>query len=383
MSERTSIMLVAGEASGDLHGGALAGALKKLAPDIELFGIGGEKMRAARMELLFHADDLAYIGFAEVLKHWPELKRVFRETVRAARMRRPDLIVCIDYPGFNLRLAKAAHKYGLKTFYYIAPQVWAWGGGRVKKMAKTVDSMAVIFQFEEELFSGAGIPTHFVGHPLLEGLAVDITKREFCTTLHLHEDKPIIALLPGSRPQEIHYLLPVMAEVAGKLGQKHADLQVLVGKSSSVSVEHYRGVLEVYPEVTLVENNTYATMKYADLALVASGTATLETACFGTPFVVGYRVSPLSYFLMKRMITIENIGLVNIVAGKTIVPEFIQHNFHADKVYPVAERLLEDTSKRGEMIGELQKVKANLGEKGAAGRTARLILECANRAEKK
>ncbi len=371
---RRRCLLIAGEASGDLHGSGLVRDLRQLDPTIELFGIGGERMRQAGVELLFHINQMAFIGFAEVVRHLPALRHAFARTLEQALLRRPDLVVLIDYPGFNLRFAAAAKRHGLKVLYYIVPQLWAWGTRRLHKMAHTVDAAAVIFKFEEELFASAGIPTVFVGHPLLDVLHVDCDRETFFRRHGLDAHRPLVALLPGSRAQEVRTLLPVMLDAVHILRRRLPGLQAVVAQADSLTDEIYLSLLSRDRQVALVRNDTYAAVKYADAAAVASGTATLETACLGTPFVLGYKVSWLSYQLMRRIITVPYIGLVNIVAGRQVVRELIQDEFRPDLVAAELSSLMRDEAARELMRRELQSVAERLGTPGAARRTAELAM---------
>ncbi|NOY60118.1 MAG: lipid-A-disaccharide synthase [Calditrichaeota bacterium] len=368
------IMILAGEASGDLHGGKLVSALKDKCPDCKIFGIGGDHMQKAGMEIFYHVDQLAYIGFTEVVLHYFFFRRVFHDLLKKVQSLKPDILVLVDYPGFNLRFAAKAKNYGVKTFYFIAPQVWAWGQGRAKKMAKFIDRMGVIFDFEVSFFENAGIKADFVGHPLLDGLKTQKSREEFYNHFGLDPQKPILALLPGSRPQEIENLLPVMLETGSAIQREHPELQIAISKAPTISSHLLNKTVNAKTNARIVENATYELMKYATAAIVASGTATLETALFQTPFVITYRVSPLSYFLGKKLIKIENIGLVNVVSGQKVVPEFIQDAVSVDNLKPVVEGLLFDQNARQQQIEKLQTVRKKLGSPGAPVRTANIIL---------
>ena len=369
------IMILAGEASGDLHGGKLVRALRRLQPEAEIFGIGGDDMETNGMELLYHVNQLAYVGFTEVARHYFFFRRVFYHLLDELKRRKPDIVVLIDYPGFNLRFAKRAKRLGAKTFYFIAPQVWAWGQGRAKKMADFIDRMGVIFDFEVPFFHQFGIRADFVGHPLLDGLTCQYAKEEFCTTFALDPSRPIVALLPGSRRQELENLLPPMLSGVERLRQKHPDIQVAISKAQTIDSKELNRLVPPQIRAAVIEEATYDLMKHADAALVASGTATLETALFETPFAIVYRVSPLSYFIGKRLIKIDSIGLVNVVSGKKVIPEYIQHEVTPERLSSELERLLFDEGYRHQQREELKKVKARLGQPGAAERTAKLILE--------
>lgn len=371
------IMILAGEASGDLHGGKLVSALKEKCPDCEIFGIGGDHMQKAGMKLYYHVDQLAYIGFTEVVLHYFFFRRVFHDLLTKVQTIKPDVLVLVDYPGFNLRFAARAKKFGVKTFYFIAPQVWAWGQGRAQKMAKYIDRMGVIFDFEVSFFEKAGIKADFVGHPLLDGLKTMQSAEEFCSQFGFDRQKPILALLPGSRSQEIENLLPVMLETALAVQKEHAELQLAISKAPTISSELLSKLIKsiTNENVRIVEKATYELMNYATAAIVASGTATLETALFQTPFVIAYRVSPLSYFLGKKLIKIENIGLVNVVRGQKIVPEFIQNAASVSNMKPVVEKLLFNPQVRQQQKQELLQVREKLGSPGAPARTADIILK--------
>ena len=371
----TRIMIIAGEASGDLHGGKLVQALKQLDPSLELFGVGGDTMAAAGVRELYHVNQLAYIGFVEVVKHYPFFRRVFHQLLDTVKEKKPDLVVLIDYPGFNLRFAKAVKALGLKTFYYIAPQVWAWRQGRAKNMARFIDTLAVIFPFEVPFFTRHGIITHFVGHPLVEGLQVRQEIEPFMSGLGLDPKQPLVALLPGSRMQEVQSLLPVMVEAAGLVRQEHPQVQFAVSRAATISSALLEQHTAAQPWLKVVDNATYDLLNAATAGLVASGTATLEAACFGLPFAVVYKVSPLSFAIGKRLVKIPHIGLVNVVAGKKIVNEYLQEAADATALKQELVRLLFDKTSRQSIHEELTQVRNSLGEAGASARTARLVLD--------
>ncbi|MBN1464870.1 lipid-A-disaccharide synthase [candidate division KSB1 bacterium] len=371
------IMIIAGEASGDLHGGKLAQALKE-EPGVELFGVGGEQM-APHMELLYHVQDLAYVGFTEILKHLPFFIKVYRDLVRAAVQRNPAVVVLIDYPGLNLRLGKKLKAMGFTVFYFIAPQVWAWHQGRARKMASFIDRMAVIFDFEVKFFRAFGIDAHFVGHPLADGLEVHLSREAFCQRFGLSPAKPILALLPGSRQQEIDNLLPAMLRAVQHLRNVH-QIEVAIAQADTIPrdlIERHAG-----QSVTIVKGATYELLSYATAGIITSGTATLEAACFQLPFVLLYRVSSLSYFLGKRMIKIPHIGLVNIIGQDEIAKEFIQDAIRPEVMASELEKCLFDARYRQEKMARMAEVKSRLGESGAAARTARLILEMISSGDK-
>ena len=368
-------MIVAGEASGDLHGGKLVSSLVQQQPNVEIFGVGGDNMRSAGMDLMFHVEDLSFMGFTEVIKHLGDIRKVFNSLVEAAIKQRPDIIVLIDYPGFNLRLGKKLKAFGFKIIYFIAPQVWAWHQSRAKKMAGFIDRMAVIFDFEVEFFKKYGIDARFVGHPLVDGLKTKLSQEEFSATFNVPKDADILGLFPGSRNQEIDQLLPTMVETAQRLRQKYPQLVIAVSQAETISDEKMLQHLGDAEKIVIIKNAAYELMSIAKASMVASGTATLETACFQTPFVLLYKVSPFSYFIGKRVVKIPFIGLVNIVAGKEVVKEFIQENASANMIFADIEKSLFDAEYRSRQISELGRIKMKLGAPGASSKTAELILE--------
>ena len=370
-------MLVAGEASGDLHGANLVKALRHLSPDLEILGIGGAKMKEAGVKVLFDINQMAIVGFAEVLSQFKRLRGVFLKTCQIISAQKLDALVLIDYPGFNLRLA--AHlrkrKMELPIIYYISPQVWAWGGGRVKRIAKLVDRMLVVFPFEREIYRAKGLPVEFVGHPLLDIIGEEETKREeIAADLDISLSKPLVGLLPGSRRQEVMRLLPLMLKAA-KLMKKEKDLQFILPRASTISSKEIHSLLTPDSEVRVVTERTYRVMASADLLLVASGTATLEAACLGTPMLIVYKVSFLSWLVTKPLIKIPHLGLVNVVAGRKVVPEFLQFQAQPGRIAAAALSLLEDKNRRELMKEDLKAIRAKLGQPGASQRAARLVLE--------
>jgi lipid-A-disaccharide synthase len=296
---------------------------------------------------------------------------------REAARRKPDVVILIDYPGFNLRFAARLHRnceQPPKILYYIAPQVWAWGAERIPKMARLVDQMAVVFPFEAPLFQSAGIPTEFVGHPLLEGLRPKLTPEAFFSRYQLDVESPLLGLLPGSRREEITRLLPDMLATATLVRQFIPDLQIAVAMAPNLPEDFYRARVQD-DGVRLVSNSTYEVMRDSRACLVCSGTATLETACFKTPLIVVYRISRLSYEIGKRVVKMPYIGLVNVVAGRQIAPEFIQNDFKPDRVAPVLAKMIQDRDHHAEMKQALAEVRSKLGAPGASRRTAELALQ--------
>ncbi len=364
------IFLVAGEPSGDLHGSALVQALKEENPRAEIFAIGGARMAGAGAEILYPSDRLSVVGLVEVAGALPAIFGAWRTATAALRRRRPDVFVPIDYPGFNLRLAAFAARRGVPVVYYIAPQLWAWRRGRIKRMRKSVRRILAILPFEEEFFRSAGIAADFVGHPLLERPINNRPDRTlFLQSIGLSLDLPVVALLPGSRPQEIRRHLPLMRR-AMELILKERKAQSVIAALSSIADDVYAGD----PTTVRVVDRTAALLSVADVALVASGTATLEAALAGTPMVIVYRVAWPTYWAARSVVTVPYIGLINLIAGKGIVPELLQNEATPEAIAKEALRLFL-TTQRDEMKREMGAAVARLaGNAGASRRAARLIL---------
>ena len=367
------VMMIAGEASGDAHGAGVVRELKRRQPSMEIFGIGGGKMEQEGMSLTYHVRELSFMGFVEVIQHLPLIRSVEHTLEQLLELKKPDVVVLIDYPGFNLRFARTAKKHGMKVVYYISPQVWAWKKGRVKKMVGVVDKMLVVFPFEEEIYRKMGIDVQFVGHPLLEELNVGFTRGQFCKRFGLDADKKILALIPGSRPQEIENIFSVMARAAGAL-QREQNCEIVVAVAPHIRPELFETHTPPGVSLHFVENATHEAMKYADFAIVTSGTATLETACFETPMVVVYRTSWLTYLIARALVRIKNISLVNIVAGKSIVSELVQNEATVANIVAVVSEFYRNEESRIRMKKELSAVKGLLGSAGASANVAKTIL---------
>jgi lipid-A-disaccharide synthase len=369
------VMIIAGEASGDLHGSGLIRELRRLSPGVDVYGVGGEKMKREGMDTIYHIRELGFMGFAEVIRHLPFIKTMMYTLEQILKFKRPDVVVLIDYPGFNLRFARIVKRYGIKIVYYISPQVWAWHKSRVKKMKGLIDKMLVIFPFEVDLYRSEGIDAEFVGHPLLEVLESGLDRKNFSKRLGLDAKKRIIALLPGSRLQEIEEIFPEMLAAARRMGEK-MDVEIVVAVAPTIEEKLFRTLYDLRG-VHLVSEMTYEVMANADFAFVTSGTATLETACFETPMIVVYKTSWLTYILGRILIRVKNIGLVNIVAGEKIVPELIQHRAVSTRMAAAAMELLEDGEKLVEMKTGLSRVHGMLGSAGASRTAAERILQIA------
>jgi len=373
--EKKRILIIAGEASGDLHGSGVVKALLRLSPDVQVHGLGGGNMRQAGAEMLMDSSRLAVVGITEVLGKIGNLVRAYREVKKFIKTHRPALLILIDFPDFNLPLAGVAKRMGVPVLYYISPQVWAWRSGRVKKIAERVHKMAVILPFEVPIFRKIGLEVEFVGHPLLDVLGL----REQETFLPQGEEwkgDPLITLLPGSRTKEIKSLFPGMVRAAEILQANKPNARFILALAPGIRPQDVKRFLDSSAAIiTLVQGQTYRAIKAADLVLVASGTATLEAAILDKPMVILYQVSPLSYWIGKAMVKLPWIGLVNIVAGKRVAPELLQEAARGERIAAEALKILEGESYRKEMLQGLAEVRAKLGTPGAAERVARMALE--------
>lgn len=373
------IMLVAGEASGDRHGAALVRALSRLYPEIsfEIFGSGGEAMRAAGVETLVDIRKMAVIGVLEVAGALHRFYRAYRTLLAAARRRRPDVVILIDWPDFNLRLARRCHGEGFKTVYYISPQVWAWKQYRVQTIRRHVDRMLVILPFEKQFYDGHGIEVEYVGHPLAGKVHVTVERKEFCERNDLDPDQPLISLLPGSRQKEIQYHLPLMLEAARLLPANFSELQFAIPLASTID----RGTADVVLKrsgvaATVVEHDTYNALGHSDFAIVASGTVTVEAALLGVPMVIVYKGSELNWRLLRPLIHVDTFGMVNLIAGRRIVPELIQHDATPDKIAAEVRAILSDPVRLGQMRRNLGEVSERLSAGGfeASERAAKAVM---------
>ncbi len=369
------LVIVAGEASGDLHASHLVEAIKRLDPSITFSGLGGPKMKAGGVDLYQDLTKMAVVGFWEVLKHYKDIKRAFRLILEKIDAKGADAVILVDYPGFNLRLARELKKRNIKVIYYISPQVWAWKEKRVYFIKENVDKMLVLFQFEKDFYAHFGVDVLFVGHPLVDTVHVHTPKEALLERKGLSKDKLTIGILPGSREREIETLLPIMLETAKILSQEFPQVQFLVIKAPTIA----QSSIEKYLQKTsltcrIVEGNIYDGINASDLCMVASGTATLETAILQKPMVVVYKTSLLTWILAKLFVRIENIGLVNVVAGERIVPECIQFQATGQGIAKELRTIITDELKIADIKASLKVVKESLGTGGASQRAAKEIL---------
>ena len=410
------IMIVAGEASGDKHGAALARALQKLASgfELEIFGSGGEKMRAAGVETLVDARDVAIIGILEIVRAFGKLYRAYRKLLDAARKRRPAVVVLIDWPDFNIRLARKLHRKGFKIVYYISPQVWAWRGYRVRALRRYVDRMLVILPFEAEFYKNADVEVEYVGNPLVETVSADASREAFASRNGLDATRPIIALLPGSRYKEVHYHLPVMIDAALRLRiadcglrieeSTHSDSQIsairnpnpqsairnpqskdpqfVIPVATTIDREQVEAIVarsdaQGELDLAIVERDEYNALRHSEIAIVASGTATVEAAILGTPMVIVYRGSELNWRLIRPLIKLDTFGMVNLIAGRRIAPELMQQDVTGEKIAREVGQILGDPSRLAQMKRDLAIVRERLesGDGSASERAAATVMQ--------
>ena len=367
LSSKKSVMIVAGEASGDMYGAQFVREMRDLDPHITFCGIGGAKMGLAGVRVLHDASLLSVVGFAEILPRIRYISRVLKELKQLLKRSPPDLLVLIDYPGFNLNLAKRAHALDIPVLYYIPPQLWAWRERRVKKIAQRVDRVAVILPFEGEFYQKHGLKVEYVGHPLLD-LPPGRSKEEIRQALSISPKcEPILALLPGSRAEEIDRLMPAMVDAAEIISRSYPRLCCVLPLASTLSEDLVTSYLkDAAIDIRVAGFDSKELLSIADLAFIASGTATLEAAITETPMVITYKVSPFSYILGRYLVKVSFIGLVNLVAGRAIAPELIQGNATGSRLAEEGLTILEDERVRGKMISDLQLVKERLGRSGAS-----------------
>jgi lipid-A-disaccharide synthase len=368
------VMIVAGEASGDLHGALLVREMLAVNPSLEFFGIGGNRMQEAGVKLLAHAADIAVVGVSEVFSKTAVLLRTISRMKESMDRLKPNLAILIDFPDFNLNIAaRAARKRGIRVFYYISPQVWAWREGRVEQIKKLVNEMAVILPFEVDFYAKRGFDVHWVGHPLLDIVKTPFTAQEARAHFGLSESKTTIGLLPGSRTSEISKLLPEMIQGAQIISRKIPETQYILPLADTLEEKTVAGFLQGSGlNIQIVAGRTYDVLACCDLAIVTSGTATLETGLMGVPMIIVYKVSLFSELIGRMIIRQQHIGLVNILAGKTVAPELIQRDAGGPRIAFEALAILQNREKRQQIIRDLGDIRAKLGKPGAAGRAAQI-----------
>jgi lipid-A-disaccharide synthase len=369
------ILIISGEPSGDLHAANLIRDLKISDPSLKFFGIGGGLSRKAGADVIFDITKLALVGAVEVIKNISVVKRAHDTVMSRIKAESPDAAILVDYPGFNLRMARDLAKRGIPVFYYISPQLWAWAPKRIDLVKKYVKKMVVFFKFEEDLYKRHGIDAEFVGHPLLDVVKVTSSRSEVLKKYGLSETRPTIAILPGSRISEINTFLPILAESARVINEKMGGVQFILSKHPARPASMYEGALKGAAfEYRIAEGDLHNIVAASDFAIVASGTATLETAIVGTPYLLVYKASLITYMLYKIVATIPFLGIANVVAGRGVIPEFLQFNMTPAKISAKTIELISDPAKLAAMRRDLAEVKSALGSPGASARAAGAIL---------
>lgn len=377
MDQRRKALIVTGEASGDLHGANLIRAAREVDPGLTFYGVGGRLMEAAGCEILIPGEELAVMGLVEVFGHFPTIYRSFNRLKGLLHgERRPDVLILIDFPDFNLRLAKAAKRANVPVLYYVSPQVWAWRRGRVKKIARVVDRLAAIFPFEPDFYRNQDIEVEYVGNPLLDEVQVSRLRREFLEGYGLDPNHPVVGLFPGSRKNELKYIFDTILGAAELIRRHKPQVNFLLPVASSLDPEIFQARLaELTLPITLVQENIYDTANACEAVITVSGTVTLQTALVGTPMAILYKMAPLTYAIGKRLVKVDHIGLANIVAGNGVVREFIQEQATAELVADEILRILDDGAYRDQIRRGLSRVRERMGAAGCSARVARMASE--------
>ncbi|MGH9308472.1 MAG: lipid-A-disaccharide synthase [Vicinamibacterales bacterium] len=370
-------MISCGEPSGDLYAAALAREIKAQDPSVAITGFGGDRLRAAGADLTGDFSGLSVTGLLEVVRLLPRTYAMYRRLVARARAERPDVFVAIDFPDFNFMLARALRRLGIPVVYYISPQLWAWRRGRMNTMRRIADRVLVIFPFEDAIYRDAGVPVEWVGHPLLDVMPPPRPRAEIAADIGLRSDAPVVALLPGSRRNEVRAILPGLADAAALIRKRQPSAQFVLARAPHVGDELLAPLRAAAIPVLVVEGRADAVLDLADVALVASGTVTVQAALHECPMVVVYRLSPLTYRLGRPFVHVDTFAMANLVAGRRVVPELIQDDFTPARVAEEALALLTDPGRTAAMRRDLHEVRRRLGEPGASRRAAAAVLEVA------
>ncbi len=370
-----SVLVVAGENSGEKYGASLIREFKKRVPSTEFFGIGGLQMEKEGVDLIFSIQELSVVGVFEILSHLPRLKRIFSRVKHEVRQRGPSAAVLIDSPDFNLRLVKSIKKLGIPVLYYISPTIWAWRKRRLNTIKKYVDKMLLIFPFEEEIYRKKGIPATYVGHPLLESIDISLSKDKFLQKYGLSPGKKTICLLPGSRRSEIRYHLPTLNPAIKKI-EEEWNTQCVLPVAENLDIAFLRSYLPAHQDnIRVLTEDRIEGMAYSDLILSSCGTANLEAALLGIPFIAYYRISPLTYTLGLPFVSTRTFSIVNILADSPIVPELIQKRFTPDHIVNEVRKILQSEEIRSRMKAQFQKIRESLGQQKASKNVARELEE--------
>ena len=373
-----NILVIAGEASGDLIGASLIKELKKTDPALLFYGIGGDRMQEEGMELSYHINQMAFLGFVEVIKHLPFIKKAQKKLIELVKSKNIKIVVLIDYPGFNLSIAKKLKVMGVKIIYYVSPQLWAWGSGRVNKVRELVDKMLVVFPFEEKMYKENNVNVQFVGHPLVERINNHefLLYEDFCLKFQLDKEKDILLVMPGSRENEVKKIFPHTIQAAGRIASEF-DMQIIVSCSSNLNEELFSSYSDVV-DFKLIKGFTYDLMKHAKFGIIKSGTSTLEAGYFALPMLIVYKTNYLTYLVMKKLIKVNSIGMVNILLGEKIIPELIQNRLIENLVYEESKKILFNSSEYEKIKTKLSEVKNKLAGKTASVSAAKSIYDIIN-----
>lgn len=379
MMEKPHIMVLAGEASGDTHAAEFVARIRHLHPNVHISGMGSREMTKAGVDVFFDSSIIAVMGIVEVLKHWGDIKRAMSIVKRTMEQTKPDLLILVDYPEFNLKMARHARTLGIKVLFYISPTVWAWRPKRIHKIGRLIDHMAVIFKFEESYYQAANIPVTFVGHPLVDKVIATTPVDQKRQQLGLNADRPVIGLFPGSRNSEIERLLPLMLESAASMLAQKPNLQFVMPVANSLDYEGIQKLCQQSSaDIVLTRGDIHSLIPCCDAIISCSGTVTLEIALLGVPMCIIYKMSWLTYQIVSRLITIPYVGLANIVVNRSIVREFLQENATVANINAEIFKLLEDDDYRNTMIQDMNLVRENLGEGDGSENMAKLSLSMLN-----
>jgi len=369
------IMILAGEASGDDHAAEFVEVLRQLKPDMQISGMGSDSMKRAGVDIFFDSRVIAVMGLVEVLRHWGDIKRAMAIVREQLEQTRPDLLVLVDYPEFNLKMARHAGTLGIPVLFYISPQVWAWRPKRIHKIGRLIDHMAVIFQFEKKYYEDAGIPVSFVGHPLVDKVKISANAGSMRSRLGIAADAPVVGLFPGSRQSEIERLLPMMFATAARMQAQDPKLRFVLPVAATLNFDDVaRQAKSSGVEICVTRDEIYDVINCCNAIVTCSGTVTLEIALLGVPMCIVYKTSALSYMILSRLITIPHIGLVNIVAREAVVKELLQSDANPDFVATELFHMLNDPDYRQRLRAGYDKVSANLGAGNGARNMAELVL---------
>ncbi|KUG26912.1 lipid-a-disaccharide synthase [hydrocarbon metagenome] len=368
------IMIIAGEVSGDMHGSALIKSIRELEPNVNICGIGGNLMQAAGMDLIYHIKEMAFLGFVEIIKHLPFIKRVQKDLLKRIKNENIKEVVLIDYPGFNLNIAPKIKKLGVKVYYYISPQIWAWGQGRIKKIKKYIDKMIVLFPFEKEFYERFNVEVEYVGHPLIDRIQEYnfLTKEELFEKLNMQQSKEILLVMPGSRDQEVQRIFPEVIKAAKLIADK-CNMNIVVACSENINEALLKDIAGNI-DLTISHGNNYDLISHAKFGIIKSGTSTLESGLMQLPSIVVYKTAGLTYRIGKSLAKIKNIAMANIIIGETIFPELIQSDVNKEKIFSEADKILSDEGLYNSIKEKLSLIREKLGNPGASKRAAEIIV---------